>query len=125
MKIEKLYEGVITGERIAGATKSLAALGINVGDVKDEATLAEAVQQFHSVVSWALKGLEAAANKVGKGDVVQPIRDALDSVSKLRQSAAPQNVPAKADHPATGYSDDPNPQTRGSKYPHRGYYSGD
>lgn len=136
-EIYKLDESVVDQNVRSGSPQqALKAIGINKNEVKTPADLQSALFQMTRMYVSAMAGLQAKMKTGGVGiedinpAIVKVAEEAVVAMKKL--SKTPATDPAKVtatkprpqEDPATGYSDDPNPKTRNSKFPGRSYRAG-
>jgi len=106
--------------------KSLENMGVRRHEVRDAESLSAAIQQVISQSSFAIKSLQHLAKKVAPDvDINSHVEKVLRSLNDIKSAyvSAPEEKPDAQD-PKTGFQDDPNPETRGTKHKNRGYRAG-
>jgi len=118
-----LLERILLGEVVGRPDDMLRALGIDVSKLKDEIDARTAAMNLIGRTRLMFKRIQAATGNL-------PGFDEADAVLKKAEhdavrAIAPETTgQSSGEHPATGFEDDPNEKTRGTKYPNRSYRAG-
>jgi len=108
--------------------KSLENMGVRRHEIKDAESFLQALQQVVSQSSFALKSLQQIGKRISPNiDVNQYVDKIMRSFSDIKReyvTSSQKNVSREPEDLRTGYADDPNDATRGTKHPYRGYRSG-